>query len=570
MIFQSSKGRWLLILIVIGLSVYWVLPNFISSKENKFLPKSKIVKGLDIQGGIHLVLGVDIKTYLRDKIERLSRSLKEDLSKEGVNYESLTLVEEPKVSFVINTKSASDTQKVVAFMEKTFPGTFQALESSDHHIQWAYFENVEKQINKQVVNQAIEVIRNRIDSYGTLEPNIATQGEDRILVQLPGIEDSQKAKELINTTAKLEFMIVDSSMDVGALQAMVDDVEKKGGYTLGQTEENGLEYSDYIRKINQDLKDRIPESTEIIFQKPDAVELMTQSRIPFLVKNDHVVTGDFVEDAFVSRDPQSGRPEVAFKMSVDGRKPFGDLTGNNVDKQMAIVLDKVLKTAPMLQSKITDSGRITLGSNNYQKIFEEAEFISRTLRAGALPASLNPLEERTVGPTLGADSIRKGKYAGIVGGMLVILFMILFYGLLGVVASVALGLNILLVLGILSTLGATLTLPGIAGIVLTVGIAVDANVIIFERIKEELRKGTDLKAAIRDGFGNALSAILDANITTAIVCVILMQYGTGPIRGFAVTLICGVITSMFTAIFFSRSVVEALVLKLKLQKIVRY
>ena len=568
--FQNSKVRWSIIVLVIGLSVYWVLPNFMFAKDNKFLPESKIVKGLDIQGGIHLVLGVDIKTYMRDKIERFSRGLKEDFSGEGITYESVTPVEDPKPSIVIKTKTASDINKIVDFMNTNFPGTFQALESSDSHIQWAYYENVERQINKQVVNQAIEVIRNRIDSYGTLEPNIAAQGEDRILVQLPGIEDSQKAKELINTTAKLEFMIVDSSKSSGDLQAMVGEVEKKGNYTLGQTEKNGLEYSTYVRKVNQDLKSRLPENTEIIFQKPDAVESLTQSRTPFLVKNDQVVTGNLVEDAYVSRDSQSGRPEVAFKMSVDGRKPFGDLTGSNVDKQMAIVLDKVLKTAPVLQSKITDAGRITLGSSNYQEIFEEAEFISRTLRAGALPASLEQLEERTVGPTLGADSIRKGKYAGIAGGTLVILFMIIFYGLLGVVASVALGLNILLILGVLSTLGATLTLPGIAGIVLTVGIAVDANVIIFERIKEELRKGTGLKAAIRDGFGNALSAILDANITTAIVCIMLMQFGTGPIRGFAVTLICGVITSMFTAIFFSRSVVDVLVLKLKLQKIVRY
>lgn len=568
--FQNTKVRWSVILLILALSVFWMTPNFFNTKDISFLPKSKIVKGLDIQGGIHLVLGVDIDSYMKDKMQRLARTFKEDLAKANISFTDVTSTMEPRAMFSVQTASADDQKKVQDYVNKNFPGTFQAVADSDTNVQFSYYENVEQEIKSQVVKQAIEVIRNRIDSYGTLEPNIATQGDDRILVQLPGIEDSQKAKELINTTAKLEFMIVDDTFDVAKLQAMIDGAEKAGGYTLGKTEENGLEYSDYISRINADLEKDLPKSTEVVFQKPDAVESLTQARVPLLVKNDQVVTGGLVEEAYVSRDPQSGRPEVAFQMSVDGRQPFGELTGNNVNKRMAIVLDKVMKTAPNLQSKISDAGRITLGSSNYQQMFDEAEFISRTLRAGALPASLQQLEERTVGPTLGADSIKKGQIAGLVGCLLVVIFMIAFYGGIGVIASLALGFNILLILAILSTLGATLTLPGIAGIVLTVGMAVDANIIIFERIKEELRRGTGIKAAVKDGFGNALSAIVDSNITTAITCIMLIQFGTGPVRGFAVTLIIGVITSMFTAIFFSRSLVDLVTQKLKFQKIVRY
>lgn len=567
--FENTKVRWTVIIIVLFLSVFWVTPNFVDTKNKSYLPKNKIVKGLDIQGGIHLVLGVDIDSYMKDKMLRLAKTFKEDLTKETIPYLDISTVTSPKNALVIKASSSAEVSKITDYINKTYPGTFQALETTDYQVTYSYFDNAERELKSQVVKQAVEVIRNRIDSYGTLEPNISTQGEDRILVQLPGIEDSQKAKELINTTAKLEFMIVDESLDSVKLQAMVDEAEKKGNYTLGKTEENGLEYSAYVTKINEDLKAQLPPNREVVFEKPDAVESLTQSRTPLLVKNDEVVTGSMVEEAYVSRDPQSGRPVVAFQMSVDGRKPFGELTGKNVRSRMAIVLDKVMKTAPNLQSKITDAGQITLGNNNYEQMFEEAEFISRTLRAGALPASLQQLEERTVGPTLGAESVKKGEVAGLVGCSLVVLFMIGYYGLLGLVASIALGANVLMILSVLSTLGATLTLPGIAGIVLTVGMAVDANVIIFERIKDELRKGTGIRAAINDGFSNAFSAILDSNITTAITCLMLIQFGTGPVRGFAVTLIIGVITSMFTAVFLSKSLVELMTQKFKFRKVVR-
>lgn len=568
--FENAKVRWTIILGILLLSVWWFLPNVIDTKNISYLPKSKIVKGLDIQGGIHLVLGIEMDAYLNDKMDRFVKTFNEDFKKENIPFVEITPVKDPKRGFQVKVASSSDLKKVSDYVNKVYPGVLQPVTNeSSNTITFSYFDNVERQLKTNVANQAIEVIRNRIDSYGTLEPNISTQGEDRILIQLPGIEDSKKAKELINTTAKLEFMIVDDAFDMSKLEAMITEAEKAGNYALGTAEKNGLDYIKYVRRINEDLKGKLPPNSEVVFQKPEAVENLTQAKIPYLVKNDEIVSGDMIEDAYVSKDPQIGRPEVAFQMSVEGRKPFGDLTGKNVNKRMAIILDKVMKTAPTLQSKISDAGRITLGTGNYQQIFEEADFISRTLRAGALPATLVQLEERTVGPTLGSDSVDEGEFAGIIGGALIFFFMVGYYGFVGFVASLALAFNVLITLAVLSTLGATLTLPGVAGIVLGLGMSVDANVVIFERIKDELKAGRGILMSIKDGFSNAYAGIFDSNLMSAVVCIVLLQFGSGPIRGFAVTLMIGVVASMFTAVFASRSVIELFVQKFKFKKIIR-
>lgn len=566
---KNQKVRWTIVIFSILISAYWVMPNILDAKKYSFLPETKIVKGLDIQGGIHLVLGVDMDGFMMEKMERYSRALKEDFAKENISVSDVVYAAKPKPSFIVKANSAEDLKKATEYINKNNnPSTYSITDLDGNQAQFSYFDNVAKDQKQRVVGQSIEVIRNRIDSFGTLEPNIASQGDDRILVQLPGIEDSEKAKQLLNTTAKLEFMIISDELNSSELEAMVKEAEEKGGYTLGVTNENGLEYSDYIRRINQDLKEKLPAATEVVFEMLPNVSSLTEGRVPRLAKNDQIVTGDMIDDAYVGRNERN-MPVVLFSMSVEGRKPFGDITGNNINKPLGIVLDKVLKSAPNVSSRITDSGQITLGSGTQDEIFEEAQFVSRTLRAGALPASLQQLEERTVGPTLGSDSIRRGGIAGVVAGLLIILFMSLFYGAVGVVASLAVCLNVFIMLAILSTLGATLTLPGIAGIVLTVGMAVDANIIIFERIKEELRKGTGTAAAVKQGFSNAISAIFDANITTGIVAVVLLNYGTGPIKGFAVTLMCGVITTVFTGVFVSRTIIDLLVEKLKMNKIIR-
>jgi preprotein translocase subunit SecD len=351
------------------------------------------------------------------------------------------------------------------------------------------------------------------------------------------------------------------------LEAFVLDAEKAGNYALGK---DGLRYTDYLKKINEDLKDKLPKETSLVFEKADSAVNLEAGKIPYLVTTNNNLSGDLLEDASVRPD-EFGKPEVIFRFGVEGRRQFAQMSGENVGKQIAIILDGVIQSAPVINEKIdSPTARITLNSGrNIQETQNEAQLIATALRAGALPAALEQLEERTVGPTLGMDSIEKGKFAGILASLLVLIFMVLYYRGLGLVADIALVLNILFLLAILTSLGATMTLPGVAGIVLTVGMAVDANIIIYERIREELRKGVGLKMAIKDGFDQAFSAIFDSNITTVAACVVLMYFGTGPVRGFAVSLTAGIVTSMFTAIFVSRAIIELLVYKFEMKKLVR-
>ena len=560
---EGLKARLGVIAAVLIIAAYIFAPNLMSKDEVPgWLPSQSLVYGLDIQGGLHLVLGVDTPGVLEEKLDRLAGSLKED-----INEATPSTVGEARYITGANPKIeiTGSTDIIKSYINKNFAGILQVLDTENGMVSVKYYDTYVNDLRKQIINQAIEVIRNRIDSFGVSEPYIAAQGDNRIVVQLPGINaaDYEQAKDLINRAARLEKMIVAlsstySSIDLTMpeLSQMIDAAEEAGGYTLGTTDEGGLKYLDYVKRINQDLKGKLPNLTELVFEKLGNVEDINDGKAPILVKTDKVFSGDKISDAFVGVG-EYGQPVVNFSVASEGRSEFAALTGENVDKPMAIVLDKVVMSAPNIGSRLREGGVITLGSG--QDIGAEAEFLTNVLRAGALPAALEQLEERTVGPTLGADSIAAGKKAGLVGLIFVLLFMVGWYRLVGVVAGFALSVNIFLILAILTSLGATLTLPGIAGIVLTVGMAVDANVIIFERIKEELLKGSGLRSAIKDGFGHAFSAIFDANITTAAVCMVLMFYGTGPIKGFAVTLIWGIATSMFTAIFLSRAVIDGLV-----------
>jgi len=561
---ESLKARLGVIAAVLIISAYIFAPNLMSKEEvPAWLPSQSLVYGLDIQGGLHLVLGVDTPGVLEEKLNRLAGALKEDINEKTPNAViTSTSGIEGEQRYI---KLSGNTEAISNYVTKNYAGILQTRNNEGGTVTFQYFETYVNGLNKQIINQAIEVIRNRIDSFGVSEPYIAAQGDNRIVVQLPGIDaaDYEQAKDLINRAARLEKMIVALSstysqidLTMPELSKMITDAETAGGYVLGAKGEDGLKYLDYVKRINQDLKGKIPNQTEVVFEKLGNVSDINDGKAPILVKTDRVFSGDKISDAFVGVG-EYGQPVVNFSVSSEGRSEFAALTGENVDKPMAIVLDKVVMSAPNIGSRLREGGVITLGSG--QDVGAEAEFLTNVLRAGALPAALEQLEERTVGPTLGADSIAAGKKAGLVGLIFVLVFMIGWYRLAGVVAGLALSINIFLILAILTSLGATLTLPGIAGIVLTVGMAVDANVIIFERIKEELMKGSGLRSAIRDGFGHAFSAIFDANITTAAVCMVLMFYGTGPIKGFAVTLIWGIATSMFTAIFLSRAVIDALV-----------
>ncbi len=363
--------------------------------------------------------------------------------------------------------------------------------------------------NRDVAGVAVEVIRNRIDQFGVREPLIQRQGADRILVQLPGITDRERAIKLIGQTALLEFKLV----------------------------------SDNQRLVERALKGEVPSGFVLSEDREGS---------PLLLDHEGALTGAVLSDAFVDVG-EMGLPDVSFKLTREGAKAFGRMTGANVGKRLAIVLDGKVQSAPVIQSRITDAGRIT---GRFTR--EEANDLAIVLRAGALPAPISIEEERTVGPTLGQDSIRAGVKATIMGGALVVVFMVGYYWLAGTIAVIALALNFLMILGALGYLHATLTLPGIAGMMLTLGMAVDANVLIYERIREELAAGRPLSTAIHAGYDKAFSAIFDSNFTTVIAALFLYWFGTGPIRGFATTLIAGLVASMFTAIFVTRVIFDLL------------
>ncbi|MCB0413229.1 MAG: protein translocase subunit SecD [Bdellovibrionales bacterium] len=563
---ENLRVRIFITVLLVLLGVIWVTPNFMDTKNRWWFTQDKIVKGLDIQGGLHLVLKVDIESVMKEKTSRLARSLAEEFNNDHIKFASAKINPQENKEIEITVDSVTDIEPVVNYLEDKYGSVLQVLDSQGNLIRARYLDPVVVNYRDQIIAQAIEVIRNRIDEFGVAEPSISSQGNDRILVQLPGIKDEKaaEAKELIHKTARLDFRIVNDEVDPSAVAGWIQEAETKGGYKLGN---EGLKYSSYVRKLNEDLKDKIPQGFKIVFEKDPNAKTLEAGKVPFLVASETELTGDLLEDAHVSRG-QYGEPVVIFSFNVEGRRAFAKLTGENVNKRMAIVLDEVIKSAPVVKGRIdTPTAQITLGSSNYKEALSEGQLIATALRAGALPASLEQLEERTVGPTLGADSIHAGEVAGVVAAVLVLIFMLVYYKGLGVIANIALILNILFLLAILTSLGATLTLPGVAGIVLTLGMAVDANVIIFERMKEELARGAGIKAVIKDGFGQAFSAILDANITTAAVCIVLMYFGTGPVRGFAITLICGIVTSMFTAIFVSRTIIEWYVNKFKVEKL---
>jgi preprotein translocase subunit SecD len=569
---ESFKARMTIVTIVVLVSLLWTMPNFVDTSGIWWPSQDKLSYGLDIQGGLHLVLGIDVEKAISERIKKMSYTMKTDLDKEkNVTMGEIKVMDPTTGTVRVYLNSPGDKKAVQDYMEDSRFGqgqVFQTLDATNEYIEARFYEAELRNFKKSLVDRTIETIRNRIDEFGVKEPTIAAQSDDRILVQLPGVDDSGQAKSLINQTAKLEFMIVDPDFMPGTprldeVMGWIQEVEEKEGFALGQDD---LRYSDYVRHINDALKDKLPKDRIIRFQKAENAKTLEAGKIPHVLQTDAMMGGETLSDAAVSLD-QMGTPIVVFSFDAKGAKEFGDLTKEHVKKLLAIVLDGVVQTAPNLREPITGGrGQIEMGrTGDRQKTMDEANITAMVLRSGALPAELEQLEERTVGPTLGKDSIEKGKFAGLIGGALVFLFMLVYYKSYGVLADLALGLNVLMILAILTSLQATLTLPGVAGIVLTIGMAVDANVIIFERIKEELAKGAGLAGAIKEGYARAFTAILDANITTAAVCVVLMYFGTGPIRGFAVTLIVGIITSMFTAIFFTRTILNLIVGKLKIE-----
>ena len=459
------------------------------------------------------------------------------------------------------------------------------LQGGIHLVLEVKTEGMEQQEAQDAVAQAQEVIRNRVDQFGVAEPTIQRQGDNRIIIELPGVQDVQRAKDLVGQTALLEFQLLEPSEDRTRLIQRIDQAlapeeeeEEEEDLLLSSTPESAP-LSSMLNLAGEDLtvsgrdlqrvknllntpeaQELIPADVEFIFSSKPAGAEGNEFYFLYLVGKKPKMTGHMIQDAFVSIGQvveYMGQPIVNFSTTDEGVRLFSRITGSHIGERMAIVLDESVYSAPVIQSKISEGRGIITGSGTQ----EEAKDLAIVLRAGALPAEVEIIEDRTVGPSLGRDSIEQGKTAAIYSMVLIAIFMILYYRATGLIADFALLLNMLFIMAVLAGFHATLTLPGIAGIILTIGMAVDANVLIFERIREELRSGKTIRAAIDSGYGHALSAIIDANVTTFLVGIVLYQFGTGPVRGFALTLCIGIISSLFTAFFVTRTIFDLITRK---------
>jgi preprotein translocase subunit SecD len=544
-------GKLVFLLGVVLLSGVYVFPTLsnLDVEKSRFPFKQKMNLGLDLQGGLYLVLGVDFNKVYKDVVERQSQSIKDRLAEKKIPVTSVQVVREgfaPDDPRVVIQFDASQREAFYQLLKKEFWSLRLAGESSGR-FELGLAHDYRADVRDRTLNQSIEVIRNRIDEFGVSEPSITSQGTDRVVVELPGVKEIDRAKELIGRTAKLEFKLLDDrSMSPAQLYTLIEEIEKKQGFHFKE----GDKFSEYVQKVNDGAAGKLPAETQIAFERTKMGS--GEARVPHLLVSRSVVTGEDLQDASVQIDSENQRPIVGFTLNPRGASLFERFTGENIGRRLAIVLDGMIYSAPGIQSKIGARGMITLGTGDGESLMKEAKDLAIVLRAGALPAQLDFLEQRVVGPSLGQDSIHKGALASLVGCLAVFLCVGVYYRISGVIAVVSLILNVLFVLAILVGLEATLTLPGIAGIALTVGIAVDSNVVIYERIREELRLGKRPGAAVEAGFRKAFRTILDANITNALAGTVLLLYGTGPIKGFAVTLLVGIVTTVFTAVYVCR------------------
>ena len=549
--------------ITVILAALFIAPNFVDTSKLSWWPATKLNYGLDIQGGIHLVMGVDVDGVVSTTINRQTSALKAEFEKEGLVVKGFNTEKAKQASFDILVANVEDAKKIETLLGKNHTGALQVVSTSSEKVEVKYYDAYLMDQKQNTIRQAIETIRNRIDEFGVAEPSITQQGSDRILIQLPGMADAEKAKQLINTTAKLDFMLVSDEKPMDEIIKLIQEAETAGRYSV-----KTLKYNEYVSRLNEDIKSKLPANTVLYFEKRENAKSIETGGTPYLLKTDTNLGGDALDSAGVTFD-QYGAPEVSLRFNASGAIKFADLTEKNTGRQMAVVLDKVVKTAPNINGKIPNGQAvITLGrGGDRQSSLDEAKLISTALRAGALPATLEQLEERRVGPTLGIDALHKARLGAIVGALIIMVFMIVYYRGMGVITSVVLLLNMIAIFAILGSLGATLTLPGIAGMALTVGFAVDANVLINERIREELAKGASIKAAIEDGYKQAMSAIIDSNVTTSATALVLLYFGTGPVRGFAVTLLAGIATTIFANVFVSKVLVDNLVYRFGFKKI---
>lgn len=527
-----------------------VLPNFVTKDSDvwyaKYVSKlnTKVQLGLDLQGGIQMTLGVDLNRALLNEAERHVRDLKEYLTKENITFQTIERnYTDTNIHVVLSSESDSD--KFKSFIQDKF-NVLEIVDSDGSKNMFTLNIPAERQseMERQTINQATETLRNRLDEFGVAEPSIQAKGKDNIIIQLPGLADPARAREILAQTAQLDFkMVDDQAMSQLDLQKLVDAATKELGSTV-KTDQ-----------LNYHLRDKIPAGHEILFEgKTDPTTNETQ-KTPYLLITGERISGDLLDDARITSG-EFGQPTVSVQFNPEGTRQFDELTKRNVGKRLAIILDGEVKSAPVLNSHIPDGrAQITLGSYRpREELFKEASDLALVLRAGALPAPIEILSTQAVGPSLGRDSIEKGLTAMMWGLVLIVVFMALYYRMSGIVADLAVMVNMVFTLACLGLVpgGATLTLPGIAGVLISLGMSVDTNIIIFERIRDELRLGKTVKAAVDAAYDRVFLTIIDTHLTAIITGVVLIEFGTGAIRGFAVTLIFGLIANFVTALWFTK------------------
>ncbi|SUZ65227.1 uncharacterized protein METZ01_LOCUS18081 [marine metagenome] len=599
---NKLRTRLLLILFIFGLGIYSLWPtikyqllsdtekNNLSKDEVEYLEKNTIKQGLDLKGGIYIVLEVDLPQLVNNLAKNKDKKFDIFLNdlKDGYTNNSVDFFE------LFDSKATNQDLKLPRYFI-TYGKT------KDQIIEQLQFEANDS------INRIIEIIQNRVDQFGVSEPTIQKQGNDRVMIELAGIQDSERARGLLQSTALLELMIVkdvestntiirqidnlSSSENQIGIKSQNDNATNVGDLFSSDNEVNDLQFSSLLLGIGSDLAvdEENLEQLNSILSQDNVKQLLEATGSNFLFSNSsktflndfgeeeevyiiyHLannaeLTGGVIENAQVRLSQSgvtAGQPIVQMEMSSTGSREWARITGANIKKRIAIVLDKKVHMAPVINSQIFGGATVIEGLDSV----EEAEDIAIVLRAGALPVPVTIIDQKIVGPSLGADSVRQGTSSILIGLVLVILFIIFYYRMSGFIASFSLIWTLILLLGILALLQATLTLPGIAGLILTVGMSIDANVIIFERIREELRKGKTVRSAIDAGYQRAITTIVDANLTTGIAAGILYQYGTGPIKGFATVLFWGIVVSMFTAIIVTRFLFDFTTSRKNLEKL---
>jgi len=544
---KKVRGRLMLLVLIMVVSVICVFPSYqplyqaLPGWAKSLLPNKGITLGLDLQGGIHLVMEVDEDRAVEIAVDRSVTSLQDVLVDKKIPVESVTRTGPTRIT--MQFQDAQLKEQIQKLIDEFPAYTETESAGSANTVVWDLRETEAKRIKDSAINQALETIRNRIDQFGVAEPLVQRQGLKQIVVQLPGVKDPKRAKDLIKETALLEFKMLDEENQMKMdLPARIP--------------------KDREAEVLKQAEGKLPEGDQILFERAIEKDTGREYRIPYLVKKRVMLTGDVLSDARVSIG-QFNDPYVSITFDAKGGREFERITGDNVKKRMAVVLDNTIYSAPVIQERITGGRAQITGTFSTQ----EANDLAIVLRAGALPAPLKIIQDLTVGPSLGRDSIEKGVQATIFAGIMVVLFMVLYYRLSGGIADFALIMNLVCLMGALSALTATLTLPGIAGIVLTIGMGVDSNVLIFERIREELRSGKAVRLAVDSGYDKALLTIVDSHVTTLITGVALFLFGTGPIKGFAVTLCLGIAINLFTAMVGTKVIFDLMNQRNKVQQL---